>query len=126
MMQVKCPKCKNIVVWKCTLPKDFEYTCQKCKHQWSMSQSIKEIKNDIGNFIGYWDGKTIECLREAIEGCCNKLKGDWNLFKGKKIYTAWRESKPEEFIVVHNISQLAYFLKMSTNNENWYKVYLSL
>ena len=101
-----CPQCKKRVVWKFCYPNDRKHCrCVPCGFSWF--NQIEILRAPHGNYIGDWEGDEmveIETKLKVDEAYSGPT--DWRMFKGKSVWTAWREKYPKHFIIVHSFDEL--------------------
>ncbi len=114
---MKCPECKYVVVWRFVSPHKNDYCCRRCGHHWRAQ--LEEAKGRFGMFLGRWTSELVALLEVNLANV--KMKDDWNFFRGNAIFTAWRDSEPEQLITVETLDELIYWVANATNRKDWYQ-----
>jgi len=125
----RCPKCDSGVVWQFSFPKTtVDYRCLRCGSQWN--KTLEETQSRYGRYLGEWGGEIVEFERilAAIGPWFFRAEvGSWFFFKGKSIYTAWREHDANRLIITKSLQELSYWVALATQNTNgWFETYRRL
>lgn len=119
---ISCPLCSCKITWRLYFPRREGYSCVKCGYAWE--NILKSEKMTYGACLGDWEKLEIRNLELELAYAHSEF--DWKVFKGKCIFTAWQESKPDHFLKEKTLDEIIYWIVKCTqnnNNENWYKKY---
>lgn len=85
---------------------------------------MNEVSCRFGVYLGNWTPETVAVLEaNLINFSSSKLGNDWNIFRGKTLYTAWRDSDKDKMIAVKKIDELVYWIGLACTDNKWFAQY---
>jgi hypothetical protein len=123
-----CPSCKSSVIWRSVLPSKKNYCCQKCGHSWQ--PITQEFTGIAGKYIGSWMQDEMGRIESIFKNLLLKnllRQRQWQFYKGRACWTAWRESDPDKFIKSKTLNELVFWIIAALDDRTclkWYENYL--
>lgn len=115
-----CPECCSRIIWKVVFPRSPCLSCLKCGHNWS--DSLLETECQSGIALGDWDD--VELYKLELQLKCDNISSDWYFFKGRKIWSAWRNWwGAEDIIVTKMLDDLIHWVSLATTDRHWKREY---